>query len=176
MEFRYIHRATRIKAVFTSILLVLFLFTNGCGVYTFSGNVPGHLKTIAIATFENQTAEFGIVEILTEAVEEKFRSDNTLKLRDQKNADSILHGIITGINDRVSTYNLDETPEEYKITLTVLVKFEDRVKNKIIWEESLSAFGIYPFSGGSSAEREAGLEEAVVKLSEDILNKTVSGW
>ncbi len=161
---------------FTVILPAVFILCVGCGVYTFSGNVPGHLKTMAIMNFENQTAEFGIVELLFDTIEEEFRSDNSLKITDVKNADSIISGVITNISDVPSTYDANETVQEYKITVTALVRFEDRVKGTVVWEENLSGYGIYPFSGGSSAERDKGIEEAVSKLSQDILNKTVSGW
>ncbi|MDP8208517.1 MAG: LptE family protein [Candidatus Electryonea clarkiae] len=155
-----------------SLLSLLVFLVPGCGIYTFGGNVPGHLKSVAIPIFENQTSEFEIVELLTEAVEEAFRVDNTLKIKDIKNADSVLNGTIIRIGDVPSTYNADETVDEYKITVSVQVSFEDKIKGKIIWEEIVSGWGIYPSDG----VRDEGMEKAVEKLAEDILNKTVSGW
>jgi len=138
--------------------------------------MTGGIRSIAIPPFENQTAEFGIAELLSEAVEDEFRSDNTLKIRNLNNADSILYGTIVRVDDHPSTYNADESVEEYRITVTVHIRYEDRLKGKTVWEENISDFGIYAFTGGSSAERDQGLQEAVTKLAEDILNKTVSGW
>ncbi len=160
----------------TVVILAAVSLVAGCAIYTFSGNVPGHLKTVAIPAFENQTAEFGLVEKLTDELVDRFILDNSLKVRDLRDANSAVFGTIVRIEDIPFSYSADETVEEYKVTVVVRVRFEDLVKAKIVWEETLSQFGVYPFSGGSSAQREEGIDKAVEKLSEDILNKTVSGW
>ncbi|MCH7954892.1 MAG: hypothetical protein IIC40_04020, partial [Candidatus Marinimicrobia bacterium] len=39
----------------------------GCGPYSFSGSsIPSHIKSVAIPIFENETAEFGIKEKVTD--------------------------------------------------------------------------------------------------------------
>ncbi len=162
------------EKLFISCLSLLILC--GCGFYTFSGNIPGHLKTIAIPTVSNQTAEFGVAEDLTDALIERFTVDNSLKIRSLQNADCVLHCTLLRLDDKPFSYRADESVDEYKVSLTVKVRFEDLVKTKVIWEESLTQFGVYPFSGGSTAYRGEGIEEAIKKLAEDILNKTVSGW
>ncbi len=159
-----------------TLFFVIPIIFSGCCMYTFSGNVPSHLKTIAIPPFENQTAEFGLSEMLTDELIELFTTDNTLKVRTLSSADAVIRATIMRIEDRPSTVNANETVSEYRVSVTVKVKCEDLVMGKIIWEENVSNFGIYPFSGGSSADRDAGIEEAVEKIVEDILNKTVSGW
>jgi Lipopolysaccharide-assembly len=159
------------------ILFVLLpIIFSGCCMYTFKGNVAPHLKTIAIPPFENQTAEFGLSEQLTEDLIDLFSSDNTLKVRSLSSADAVIRATIVRIDDRPSTISANETVEEYKVTINVRVKCEDLVLGKVIWEENISNFGIYPFQGGSSADRKSGIDEAIEKIVEDILNKTVSGW
>ncbi len=157
-------------------LLAGMMTLSGCGIYTFSGNVPGHLKTLAIPDFENQTAEYGIEDQLTDEVISVFRNDNTLSIRSEEEADCVIRGVIVTITDRPSTFSPDETVQEYRITLGVAVEFYDKVQDKVVWEERLSNFGVYPFTGGAGASRDEGIEEAIEKLAEDILNKTVSGW
>lgn len=156
-------------------LLLPAYFLSGCGFYTFSGNVPGHLESIAIPAVENRTAEFGLVEELTDAIIESFTQDNTLKIRKLQNADCVLYCTLLRLDDKPFSFQANETVDEYKVTLTLKVKFEDRVKGKTVWEETLTQFGVYPFGEGASA-REDGIAEAIEKLAEEILNKTVSGW
>ncbi|GBE30230.1 MAG TPA: hypothetical protein ENH10_00965 [Bacteroidetes bacterium] len=157
------------------LLFVLIAGVSGCGFYSFSGSVPGHLKSIAVPPFENQTAEFGLAEDLTEALVNEFLDDNTFKVFDLRQADAVIYGTILRVVDGPSTFSSDETVQEYKVTVTVRVRYEDLVKGKVVWEETLSTFGIFP-AGGGLAEREEGVVEAVQKMTEDILNKTVSGW
>ncbi|MBZ0264466.1 hypothetical protein K8I28_07335 [bacterium] len=134
------------------------------------------MKSIAIPVFENQTAEFGIVETLTDEVVGQFTRDNSLKIRDLDAADSVLRGTLMRVEDQPFTVRADESVEEYKVTLHVRLVFENLKDGKIILDESISGFGVYPFGGGSRAQRDEGIEEAIGKLSQDILNKTVSGW
>ncbi len=156
-------------------LTLLLLQVSGCGVYSFSGAAPSHIKSIAVPPFDNQTAEFGLAQDLADALIEEFVDDNTFKVYDLRQSDSVLYGTIVRVNDAPNTITASEAVEEYKVTITVRVRYEDLVKGKVVWEETISAFGIFP-AGGGLAEREAGVEEATKKLTEDILNKTVSGW
>lgn len=60
---------------YRTVILCAFAFPllfSSCGIYSFSGNLPGGVKSIAIPVFENQTAEFGIVETLTDEVVGQF--------------------------------------------------------------------------------------------------------
>ncbi len=158
-----------------TVILTLLIVIAGCGVYTFSGAVPGHLKSIAIPPFENQTAEFGLAEDLSAALIDEFIDDNSFKVLELRQADSAIHGTIIRVTDAPNTFTSGETVQEYKVTITARVRYEDLVKGKVIWDETLTAFGTFP-AGGGLAERADGLEEAMDKLTEDILNKTVSGW
>ncbi len=134
------------------------------------------MKTVAVPTFENRTAEFELVDKVTDAVDAGFAKDNTLKIRDEKTADAVVWGTIVRVNDMPSTYNKDESVEEYKVSIAVHIIFEDLVKDEIIWEEDMTAFGLYPYTGGAGGDREKGMDEAADKLAELIVNKTVSGW
>jgi hypothetical protein len=154
--------------------LGLLLLLNGCGYYSFTGASAGHLRSVAVPPFENRTAEFGIAESLTQSLIDAFTVEGTLKVRGLSSADAVLYGTVVRIDDRPSAFTADETVEQYKVTVTVRLRFEDRVKGKVAWEESMSQFGLYPT--GNSADRQRGIEDAMEKLSEDILSKTVSGW
>lgn len=159
-----------------TVLIGLLLLLQGCGFYSFTGASTGSLKSIAVPTFENQTAEFGLAETLSDDLTNRFNQDGSLKVRDSRTADSILYGTITRIADQPAAYTAAGDVEQYKVVITVHLKFEDRTKGKVVWEENISEFGLYPFNGGSTAEREQGMTDAVDKLVDDIISKTVSGW
>ncbi|MCD6116014.1 LptE family protein [bacterium] len=154
------------------IFIFAFLgFSAGCGIYSFSGStIPSNIKTVGIPLFENNTPEFGIDQQITDALIEAISADNTLKIADTRNADSILKGTILQITDRAGQYDANENASSYRITINIKVSFEDVKKRKVFWEETWSQWGQY------ESDRNQGIKDAVSKLTTDILNKTVSGW
>jgi len=152
----------------------LLLSISGCGVYSFSGSGLSGIKTIAIPVFDNQTGEYGIRETLTEKIAERFVQDNTLKVVNEKIAESILQGIITKYEREAHTFDEQENIEEYIVRIWVKVTFEEKKNKKVIWkEDSLLGWGIY---SAQDETEDLGKERAIEKLAEDIVNKTVKGW
>ncbi len=162
-------------ALFFMLILSISALSLHCGVYSFKGSLPPHLHTVAIPLFENRTAEFGVPEELTDTVIDKFTQDNSLKIADRSNADVVLEGTIVRIDDRAGAYNSQERVQDLKIYITVNVKCMDQVKRQVLWEERLTQWGSYDPSAGPDARLD-GLNDALDKISEEILNKTVSGW
>ena len=155
-------------------VLQLFL-QNACGPYSFSGSSSPHIKTVAIPIFQDQTSEFGIKEKLTDVVIQEFTKDNTLRVTDRRNADSLIEGTIVRVDDRAGAFTSDERVQDIKIFITVQVRYQDLKKRKAIWEEEISQWGTFnPDEGPQS--RSAGIDEALAKIAGEILNKSVSGW
>lgn len=147
------------------------LLLAGCGIYSFSGStIPGHIKTVAVPLFEDATAEIGIDQQITDAVIEALVQDNTLRIADARGADSILRGKITSVSDRAGQYDSQENASDFRITLTIQVAFEDVGKRTVFWEETFSQWGSY------DTNRDDGIQEAIEKLTTEILNRTVSDW
>ena len=152
----------------------LLLLISGCGVYSFSGSGLSGIKTIATPLFDNQTQEYGLREALTEEIAERFVQDNTLKVVNERSADSILRGVITKYEREAHTFDEEENIEEYIVRIWVEVTFEEKKGKKIIWkEDNLLGWGIY---SAQDETEEMGKERAIEKLAEDIVNKTVKGW
>ena len=147
----------------------------GCGAYSFSSSAAPHIKTVTVPIFQDQTAEFGIAEQLTDEVVQEFTRDNTLRVTDRRNADSLVEGMIIRVDDRAGTFSSDETVEDIKIFITVKIKYEDLVKRKVIWEEEITQWGTFNPDAGPESRRE-GIDEALEKIANEILNKSVSGW
>jgi len=147
-----------------------------CAHYSFSGSMAPHIKTVAVPLFEDNTAEFNVKEQFTDVLIEEFTRDNTLKIADRRRADSVLEGVIFRIEDRAGAYNSQESAQEMKVYVTVDIRYFDRKKNEVIWEDRLTQWGTYdPGMSGDEARME-GITEALDKLATEILNRTVSGW
>jgi|Deesub1362B_J571_1020462.scaffolds.fasta_scaffold01505_2 hypothetical protein len=164
----------RLVPLLTAIVLVFSAIR--CGPYSLSGSsLPPHIKTIAVPLFEDRTSEFGIREKLTDAVIEEITRDNTLKIVSQELADAIVIGKILSVDDRVDTYTEKEDVQAYRVFVTVEVEVRDVKMNKPLWKERWSQWGIYSLQEGFEARQQA-IEEAIQKLAEDILNKTIMNW
>ena len=155
-------------------IIILILVLSGC-YYSFKGSLPSHLKTIAIPLFDDRNAQFpGVRENLTNKVIDEFISDNTLKVVDESKADLLLTGSITSIRQRAASVEAGEQVSSYKITVSVKVKCEDVKLSKVLYDKSIQQYGL--MESGSTEEIEMAIEEAIVQITEDILNDTLGAW
>lgn len=153
------------------ICFFFLIFSSECGIYSFSGSsLPSHIKTVAVPLFEDSTSEFGIDQEITDGLIEVVTQDNTLKIATPRGADSLIRGKITQVQDRAGQYDEQENASDFRIYITVSVSFEDVKKRKVLWEETWTHWGAY------TSDRQEGIEEAIDKIAQDILNRTVSGW
>ncbi|MFQ5708292.1 MAG: LptE family protein [bacterium] len=154
-------------------LALLSLFS--CGPYSFSGSSNPDIKTVSIPIFQDQTSEFGVKEKLTDAVIDEFTRDNTLKIVDRRSADSVVEGTVLRVDDRAGSFTSDEKVTDVKIFITVSVKYEDVKKRKVLWQGDITQWGTFnPDEGPES--RNKGIDEALGKIANEILNRSVSGW
>lgn len=165
-------------AVFPPLsLLFLALTSSGCP-YSFTGaSVPAHLRTIAVPLVEDQSGlgEPGLRERFTTELTNLFIVDNSLDVADKTVADCLLEGVITAVSDAPSVVGEGEQVARRRVTMNVKFVFQDLKLRKKVWEKNFSNWGDYE-SGGGLSQRDAGLQVAMRKLTEDILLETVSGW
>lgn len=150
----------------------------GCCAYSFTGaSVPKHIKTIAIpaAVDRSGSGEPGLGELLTNTLIQKFIDDNTLQIANKSNANSILDCTITSLTDAPSVISAGENVTTRRITITVHAVYRDLVKRKIIFDKNFSNNSDYK-AGGNVSVRKAAIDDAINKISDDILLDTVSGW
>jgi hypothetical protein len=165
----------KIMYLFIAVLVINF---SGCCIYSFTGaSVPEHLKTVAIPVADDRSggAEPGLREKLTEVLTQKFIDDNTLQIADKGSANSILECTIISLTDAPAIVTAGEQIATRRITISVKVVNKDLVKRKTIFEKTFSNYGDYP-SGGSLDLRRSAIDEAIEKITQDILLDTVSGW
>ena len=163
---------------FVAIALAMILVSvQGC-FYSFKGSsVPAHLKTLAIPLFDDQsgTGEPGLRERLTNKLIERFRQDNSLQMADRIHADALLEGVIVTLSVAPIVVTGGEKLEKQRLTMTAKVTYQDLKQRRKIFDKQFSNYGDYDISSGP-AGRQAALGTAIDKVTEDILNDTVSGW
>ncbi|MBL7052625.1 MAG: hypothetical protein ISS00_02635 [Candidatus Marinimicrobia bacterium] len=154
------------------VLIGFFLIS--CGIYTFRGSIPPHIRTAEIRTFENQTAEFGIEDRFIEVIDSILVSENLLKIVDS-DGDSIFEGTIQSIIDKPQEYDVGENVETYRISMKISASWFDTKNNKMLAEKDLNRFADYP-SDSLVVGRNRALNEVIQKISKDIVNLTEVGW
>lgn len=160
---------------FCSFVFLIALFAvNGC-TYSFRGQTAGAIKSIAIPTFENETAEFGIAELITNELMNGFQRDGTLRITIREQADAVLIGRITRVEDMPYTARADQTVEEYRFSITCEIELFDNASQQTLWTQTYPAWAVYPYTG-SLEYREQAIQEAVGKLQQDLLNRIVGSW
>jgi hypothetical protein len=159
------------------LAVLLALSLAGCA-YSFTGaSVPPEWKTIAIPLVEDQSGygEPGLREEFTTMLTTLFINDNSLQVSGGTTSDLVLSGAIAGVVDAPTSVGGEEQVRVRRVTVTVRYRLKDMTARRDVWEKTFTNWGDYPWTGGSSQVR-AGLEEAMRKLTEDILLETVSGW
>lgn len=158
------------------VLIAAAIAASFGGCYSFTGSsVPSHLKTVAIPLFEDVSGfgEAGLRETFTQDLIQLFVNDNSLEIGDRSTSDAILEGTITRIVDAPSVIAPGEQVTTRRVTMTVHASFTDMKFKKKMWEKDFTNWGEYE---QGTQTRSVALDEAVRKVTEDILLETVSGW
>src|SRR5713226_3783597 len=120
------------------LLLLATLLLPGCG-YSIGGNLPGHLKTVAVPIFKNKTLTPGVESVITSAVVRAFSSGTRLRVVPVEQADSILEGEVVGYTVQGVSFNRNANVAAYRLQVTLNVVFRDVRRNTVLWrEEGLS--------------------------------------
>ncbi len=158
------------------VVVLLLLFCLSCVKYSFKGALPSYLETIAIPLFEDRSSWVGLQEKLTNQVVDVFVQDNTLQVvEDGEEVDLFLKGTILNVQSRRTAINPQQQVEEEQLVVSVQVECMNRHTEKPLWSGTVSDFGVVS-GGGSLQERDAAVDEAVDKIVQEILNRTIAAW
>jgi hypothetical protein len=171
-------RSARRAAILIAVALPAAI-SSGCG-YSFSSRTNPHLQTVAVPIFENRTLEPGVEERLADRITDVFLADKRLRVVKEKDADSVIEGSIERYDRSPFSYDKAQNVQEYRVEMTLHVLYEDRKKNRVVWEEKeMKAWGTYSVSAdlpGGVEEESVAQTRAIEKAAQDILIKTVQGW
>jgi len=135
---------------------------------------------LVIPTFQNKTGQPNLENQMTQQFNQDFIADGQLEIADAKDANFILLG-------NVITYNLDpllmdahNTPEQYKMTITLSLALKDVKANKNLWEEakfedSTTYYVANNLSVPPETEQVA-LARLVSQLSRRLITRVIDGF
>jgi hypothetical protein len=159
----------------TSIGLALLLLATagGCGVYSFSASGKAAFESLNVAQFENNTIEYQLSDLLTDAVIDAFIRDNIVQIKEPSRAEAIMNGTVVSYRRDPFTYDQDDNVSEYAVKVAVRVKVVKADAEDIIWEKDFYAEGVYT---ANEEEEQDGQARAVTLLTADILSFTTKSW
>ena len=160
------------RILILGILLTSFLVA-GCGVYTFSPKGKSEIKSIAVERFENNTAEYGLEDRMTDQIIDALIADGTFKVLSPEYCDALLVGTLTSYVRQPHGYTENDQVETYSVTMGFDITLKNPADDTEIWNEKVTQKGIYDLE---TETEDDGQQEAIDLLIEDIINKTTKSW
>lgn len=125
-----------IKSLFFALVLLVPILTSGCG-YTFQGSgsvLPADVRRIYIPPAQNNTAEPGLSNIITEALRDRFERYGVVYVVDnQIEADAILEARIEQL-DRETRTSTSTTDTDFQLDSVLTLGAELRRKSgPLLW-------------------------------------------
>jgi hypothetical protein len=154
--------------------LALALLAGGCG-YSLGGNLPPHIKTVAVPIFKNLTQQPAIESVITSAVVNAFVSGGRLKVVSATQADSLLEGEVTGYSVDSIAFDPAINAQVFRLRVTLNVQFRDLRENTMLWrQDGLQEYSDFRVAGQVSQTISIEREGAAQLAARDIGRKVVS--
>jgi hypothetical protein len=145
----------------------------GCGVYSFSSGGKAPFESINVAQFENNTIEYRLSDVLTDALVDLFIRDNAIEIKEPSKAEAVMNGRVVSYRRDPHTYDQQDNVSEYAVKVSIRVQVVKADTEDLFWEEDFYAEGIYD---AVSETEEDGQNRAVVLLTDAVRDKTTSSW
>ena len=161
------------RALAALVVLIATLAGAGCG-YSLRGNLPAHIKTIAIPIFQNRTPVPAVENFLTNAVVNAFSTNGRLRVTSVDRADSILEGEITSYLLQSIAYDAAANIRQFRLTVTLNLRFRDVRRNEVLFQRSGFSDRADFAVPGTVAETITTSEGALQQAATDIARSVVS--
>ena len=162
------------------ILSLIGLLVTACSIsYKFNGASIDYtkIKTITIKDFPNQAPLVypPLSQNFTEALKDIYTRQTRLQLVNN-NGDLDLEGEITGYELTPMAVKEDAYASQTKLTITVRVRYSNRVNPDEDFEQSFSAYREFDANQMLQDVQDELCEEIVEELVDQIYNATVANW
>lgn len=161
------------KRIFVIVLITVSVVIGGCGVYTFKPKGKSDIKSVAVDRFENETAEYGLEDQMTDRVIDALLAEGTLDVVEEQYADARLLGTLTRYTRQPYAYDESDIVGTYEVAMTFEISLRKTADDTEIWKENITQKGIYNIE---TETEEIGQQKAIELLIADIINKTTKSW
>ncbi len=165
-------------AKIAALVMALAFVCQGCGIYSFSGaSIPAEAKTVSVDYFPNhaQLVNPLLSDNLTNALRNAMTSQTTLDMV-ETGGDLAFEGEITDYKTMPVAITAGQTAAMNRLTITVKVRFSNRIDDTKDFEQSFSRYEDYPSDQDLNSVQESLTATIVDQLVEDIFNKALVNW
>jgi len=162
---------------------LLVLACGGCG-YQIGYLTHPQLKTVAVAPVQNETVAYNLSSQVRNLLCERFMTDGSLKVVDEKQADCIVYARVTDVSfsevswakdndDRNNVY----VPNEWNVTLTVefSVVIPGHVE-PLIKAKKVTGSADFETGPDQMIGRLNGIRQAAYKAAGNVVASFTEGW
>ncbi|MEA3246965.1 MAG: LptE family protein, partial [Gemmatimonadota bacterium] len=140
------------------------------------GGLPGHIRTVAILPFENQTVSTDLQRELAEGLRKAFSSRLGLREAPEDRASAVVRGTIVSYETDVpvafSANPAQATSARRRLQVRVDVEIVDQTTGKVLWtQKGVSGDGDY-----AESEEAAGRKQAVDRIVNEVIEGAQSQW
>ena len=157
-------------------LVLLAVALAGCG-YSFRGNLPDHIKTVAVPVFTNQTSEPAVERLLTSAVVQAFASNGRLRVVKPEDADAILDGEVVGYSVQSIAFDNQANVRQYRLQVTMNLKLRDVRRNTVLFDQQglreKADFQVLGAVSQTIGAEEGAVRTAATEIGRSIVSLTV---
>ena len=168
----------RWKAKIAVMVLALAFFCQSCGIYSFSGaSIPAEAKTVSVQYFPNhaQLVNPMLSNNFTNALRDAMTNQTTLDMV-ENGGDIAFEGEITDYKTTPVAITSGQTAAMNRLTVTVQVRFSNRIDDTKNFEQSFSRYEDYPSDQDLNSVQESLTSTIIEQLVEDIFNKALVNW
>lgn len=159
------------------LILSLAFFGHSCGIYSFSGaSIPAEAKTVSVDYFPNhaQLVNPMLSNNLTNALRDAMTNQTTLDMV-EAGGDLAFEGEITDYRTNPVAIT-GQTAAMNRLTITVKVRFSNRIDDSKDFEQTFSRYEDYPSNQDLNSVQESLTATIIDQLVEDIFNKALVNW
>src|SRR3989304_3839422 len=156
------------------VFLMIFFFITGCG-YSSKSLLRSNVRSIYVPIFDNDTFRRGYEFDLTKAVRDQILLRTRLSIVDKDEADSILFGKISSVNENAIIEDTMDNIVESRVSVGVDIRWVDKRTGRTIIErkniQKPTEFIVLRNETLSSASN-----EAFVRVAQSIVEAMEEDW
>jgi outer membrane lipopolysaccharide assembly protein LptE/RlpB len=164
------------RALAAIALLTATVACAGCG-YSLRGNLPTHIKTVAVPIFQNRTPVPAVENFLTNAVVNAFSANGRLRVTTVDRADSILDGEITNYYLQSIAYDAAANIRQFRLTVTLNLRFRDVRRNEVLFQRTgfsdRADFAVPGTVAETITTSESALQQAATEIARSVVSFAV---
>lgn len=156
---------------------VVFVGLAGCTEESRNFTVPEGLRKIHIKTFENNTYELGIEDLITHKTVDALLKDAQVATVEEPEANGILRGRVLKYHREPIAFDQNNVATLYRIYVVVSAELINPKTQETFWVEPLIDHETTYSTVAPPIETEATAKERLASLvATDILTRVTQGW